>query len=175
MRDGRRLAAVAWLSVGLAASAAPAAAEGEYQLKGAFLFNFAKFVTWPGSAFGDDGELAVCLLGSDAVRDALAATLDGRVASDRPVRVRKLADPGSAAGCHILFATREAGLAPGDLAATGPTLLVGESPGFATTGGMINFVEAESRIRFEVNPAAVRAAGLSVSARLLKLATVVGE
>lgn len=38
----------------------------EYQVKAAFLFNFAKFVEWPADAFpGVDAPLQICLLGQD--------------------------------------------------------------------------------------------------------------
>lgn len=175
----RRTAAVAfgaWLALALAlVPSGPRAADDEYAVKGAFLFHFAKFVTWPDSAFGSDPELAICLLGDEAVRDHLSATLDGRVAGEHPVRVRRLTDAGASAGCHMLFSTRGAGVAAGELATrAGPGVLtVGEEPGFAAAGGMINFVESDSKIRFEVNPEAARAAGLVVSARLLRLAEVV--
>ena len=54
-----------------------------------------------------------------------------------------------------------------------PVLTVGESPGFATLGGAIDFVPQGDKIRFEINIDAAEHAGLKISAQLQKLATVV--
>jgi hypothetical protein len=52
---------------------------------------------------------------------------------------------------------------------------VGESHNFAEDGGMIEFLLEGNKIRFEINLAAVNAAKLKMSARLLTLAkTVIG-
>jgi hypothetical protein len=78
----------------------------------------------------------------------------------------------------MIFLTRDAGLSLADLAervADRPILVVGESPGFAAEGGMINFVLEGTKLRFEVNPSAATRAGLSISSRLLKLARVVKD
>jgi hypothetical protein len=42
-------------------------------------------------------------------------------------------------------------------------------PGFLSRGGMINLVEVQGRIRFEINQPAAQKAGLAVSSRLLDL------
>ncbi len=49
-------------------------------------------------------------------------------------------------------------------------LTVGETPGFLEHGGIINLVEVQGRIRFEINQEAAKRAGLTVSSRLLRLA-----
>ena len=61
----------------LLAAAAPAGADDrtdlEYQVKAAFLFNFAKFVEWPADAFeGPQDPVAICVLGR--TRSATAST-----------------------------------------------------------------------------------------------------
>jgi hypothetical protein len=52
-----------------------------------------------------------------------------------------------------------------------PVLTVGEMPRFVSRGGMIQFVRQGTRIRFEINHTAARAAGLSVSSELLRVAS----
>ena len=54
-----------------------------------------------------------------------------------------------------------------------PILTVGDIADFAQEGGMIGLVEAEQRIRFNINLAAARQANLKLSSQLLKLATIV--
>ncbi len=52
-------------------------------------------------------------------------------------------------------------------------LTVGETDRFAQSGGMINFVLEENRVRFEINVEAADRAGLKISSKLLELAHVV--
>jgi hypothetical protein len=54
-----------------------------------------------------------------------------------------------------------------------PVLTIGETPGFATSGGMINLVLEDNRVRFEVNVKAAKEADLNISSRLLALARIV--
>ncbi len=50
---------------------------------------------------------------------------------------------------------------------------VADRAGFARGGGIANFIRANKKIRFEINPSAAKKAGLKVSSRLLRLAKVV--
>jgi hypothetical protein len=52
-------------------------------------------------------------------------------------------------------------------------LTVGDAPGFAILGGVINFVLDDGRVRFEINLKAAEQAHLKISARLLTVAKVV--
>jgi hypothetical protein len=49
-------------------------------------------------------------------------------------------------------------------------LTVGESAAFADSGGMINFLVDDNKLRFDVNAEAGRRANLMMSSRLLGLA-----
>ena len=53
-------------------------------------------------------------------------------------------------------------------------LVVGDSPGLAEKGAIINFVIEDNKVRFEVNPQAARQAHLQISSKLLRLAKLVG-
>ena len=51
---------------------------------------------------------------------------------------------------------------------------MGEFDGFATAGGMVRlFKNAEGKIRLRINLGAVRASGLAVSTKLLRLADTI--
>jgi hypothetical protein len=56
-------------------------------------------------------------------------------------------------------------------AAGQPILLVGESPGFAERGGIINFYQSGNNVRFELNPDRGIESRLSLNAKLLSLGT----
>ncbi|MFN8060526.1 MAG: YfiR family protein [Vicinamibacterales bacterium] len=81
-RAVRLVAAVvlaAWLPSSLAAQ--PAA---EYDMKAAFLLNFAKYVTWPSAAFARPSALLeVCQIDTDPFGPVLARAITGRAAGGR--------------------------------------------------------------------------------------------
>ncbi len=165
--------AVVACSVAPSALAQHAVAEG--MLKAAFVFNFAKFVDWPGGALQPE-TLRLCVVGGeDAYRQALA-DLEGKSAQGREVRVLFPMRLDEAATCHLMVLGdtdphRWASWI--DAVARRPVLTVAEGETFPATGGMIGLVLIDHRVRFDVNTEAARRVGLRVSARLLKLARVV--
>jgi len=170
----------AFVWIGLAAillAPGPSWAISEYQVKAAFLLNFGKYVEWPASALAPDA-LAICVLGTDPFGAALDQTLAGRRIGGRRLQARRVTDVSQARGCNILFVGR-AKPARLDAVFSGlegqPILLVGEQERFARKGGIINFIEVDQKIRFEINEAAARRARLKISSQLLKLATIVED
>jgi len=158
-------------------AAAARAQVDEYQVKAAFLYNFAKFVDWPARAFHSQEEpIAICTLGSNPFGDALDRVVNGKTAGGRPLLARHVADAPSPSDCHILFASdlkKFRAIAP-RLRGTA-VLTVGESPEFIAAGGMINFKIEGGRIRFEINVQAVEQGQIHISSKLLSLAEVVKQ
>ncbi len=152
---------------------------GEYEVKAAFLLNFARLVEWPSSAFrGRDDPIALGVLGRDPFGGSLEKLVKGRSVGRRLIEVKQLSRPEEAARCHIVFVSAAARTPVREiLSATGGAnvLLVGEKPDFAQRGGAINFISEDHRVRFEINPDAARRAGLGISSRLLRLAKLVSD
>jgi YfiR/HmsC-like len=143
----------------------------EYQVKAAFLFNFAKFVEWPPEA--PAGPLQICVAGRNVFGDALVETVRGETINGRPLAVRVILEPEP--GCHIIFVPRGAAAAAYLRAAgSSPSLTVGESPEFISQGGIVNFRLEGTSVRFEIDPEAAERAGLRISSRLLRLARAPG-
>jgi hypothetical protein len=168
-------AAVIWALCGtlaLSAQARPA----EYQVKAAYLYNFARFVEWPaGTPSLQGAAFTICVLGPDPFGAYLDTLLNGAMIGGKPVVARRLASERDAIGCPVLFvAASEADHLPQVLAAVERgTLTVSDIPAFARRGGMIQFVADANRIRFEVNQATTERAGLTLSSELLKVAVAV--
>jgi hypothetical protein len=150
----------------------------EYAVKAAYLYNFAKFVEWPPGAFASaDAPLLICIAGDNPFGDALA-TLSGKTVESHPVEVRPIPAATGLEKCHIVFIGRaEQGRFKTVLAklARLPILTVSDIGGFAQAGGMIGLVEADQRIRFDINLAITHQANLKLSSQLLKLATIVEQ
>ena len=80
--------------------------------------------------------------------------------------------------CHLLFVSRsEEKNLPEILAKikNWNTLTVSDMEGFAQSGGVINFVTVEKKIRFEINLDAAERADLKISSKLLRLAKIVKD
>jgi len=157
------------------AQASPGTAP-EGAVKVAFLYNFAQFVEWPPEALGPEGaEFVVCVAGADPFEGAIES-LRGKRVSGRAVVWRMVADPARDDRCHILFLSPGEGTAMLARLKQAPprgVLTVGNEPGFASAGGVINLVRQDTRFRFEVNLRAANQAGLRLSSQLLRLATIV--
>jgi hypothetical protein len=150
----------------------------EYEVKAAFLYNFAKFVGWPDTAFdAADAPIVFCVMGMDPFDGRLERVVTDRTANGRRIEVRNMTAGARAEGCHLAFFDESqkvdvarivqisAGAGPG-----APVLTVGESEGFAEAGGMVRLLVEEGRVRFDINAVIAERAGLKLSSQLLKLA-----
>lgn len=139
----------------------------EYQIKAAFLLNFARFVTWPQGA--QQGPLTICVAVDNPFGDVLNETLGNETVHGRPLTSRVIVQPER--GCHVLFVPNTAEARPFLRAARGsPTLTVGEAPTFLAEGGIIKLVLEEGTVRFEISPEAAEESDLRISSHLLRLA-----
>lgn len=142
----------------------------EYQVKAAILYNFTQFTEWPASV---GPVLDLCVAGRDPFGAALDA-LDQKPVGARRLRVRRLDETGAAAGCHILYLSASKAASPAATFAEidrSPVLTVADTPGSARRGVMLNMAVSGSKVTFEVNLQSARAAGLSLSSKVLRLAT----
>ena len=149
----------------------------EYEIKAAFLFNFARFIEWPPNSFADaQSPIVIGVIGDDPFGPALANAVKGRRVNGRAIEARPVHNHEEARTAHLLFVGlgRDEELAGLMRALSGhPVATVGESAGFAARGGTIAFVLREDKVRFEINAAAAAQARVRISAQLEKLATIV--
>lgn len=166
-----------WLLAGRFAHAQQAQ-PSEYQIKAAFLFNFARFVEWPKSAFATPtSPLVIGILGEDPFRDDLTKTVGNKAVDTHPVVTKEFRSVAEATNCHVLFiSTSEKKKLPEILQSLKGTsvLTVAETDGFIEKGGMINFVLEGTKIRFQINKDAAASAGLKISSKLMTLASRTG-
>jgi len=149
----------------------------EYQVKAAFLYNFAKFVEWPPETFKSErSPLRICLLGRDPFAGSLNAAVAGKTATGRSLELVDVSDARHADGCQILFVSsperKNLRSSIAELPGIG-ILTVGESEGFASNGGIINFKLEDGRVRLEINVEAAGHAGLRISSKVLNVAEII--
>jgi len=149
----------------------------EYQVKAAFLYNFAKFVEWPPDTFKTARDpITICVLGPNPFGNALEEAVTGKTVEGRSFAVRPLVDPGPGCNCQILFVSSAERKRLRSLEAAlkkAAILTVGEAQDFASNGGVINFKLENGRVRLEVNLDAAEQARLRISSKLLSLAEIV--
>jgi len=169
--------AIAWELIAIPALHAQKPKPTDYEVKAAYLYNFGRFVEWPGKvAASQGGSFTVCVLGQDPFGPSLDATLAGETIGGKTIVAKRISGPEESGNCQILFLslTEDSHLnkiiADLDKKAV---LTVSDMPQFAQRGGMIQFVLEEKRVRFEVNLTATQHAGLTLSSELLKVATTV--
>ena len=159
----------------LLANAQSAKSAGEWEIKAAFLFNFAKFAEWPGAKLPEDSDLVIGILGEDPFNEDLEKVVAGKTVGKHKIRTRRFTSVDEARGAHILY------ISPTEKRRMGQTLQglkgshvlsVSEFPDFCEMGGVINFLITGSKVRFEISPKAAEAQGLKLSSKLLNVAVV---
>ncbi|MGE0084364.1 MAG: YfiR family protein [Desulfococcaceae bacterium] len=146
----------------------------EYQEKAEFICGFAQFVRWPQDE-NSDMPLQICILGRNPFGTELRS-LENKTVRGRPISFRVCPDEKRAENCHIVFVSAsEKERIPAVLSRfrSRPVLTVGDFPGFAAEGGIINLILTGTQLRFEINTDAAHRSGLQISSHLLKLARIV--
>ncbi len=150
----------------------------EYDLKAVFLYNFASFVEWPKAARPPAGQpVVIGILGRDPFGAVLDNVVAGEILDGHPLVVRRYATPEAAAECHILYiSASETKRLPQILETLRgkPVLTVADMPRFAESDAIITF-STGTRVQLHINTAAAQKAGLTISAKLLRVATIVGS
>ena len=149
----------------------------EYDLKAAFLFNFARFVEWPADAFvSATTPIIIGVLGDDPFGPSLDALVQGETIRQRPLVVRRFRTVEQVDTCHILFVSASEASQMDHIAAAlarRSVLTVGETKDFATQAGIIGFELSQRKLRLKVNLAAAADARLTISSKLLRQAQVI--
>jgi hypothetical protein len=144
----------------------------EPALKAAFIYNFARFTTWPTDAPAGD-TFVICVLNDGAVAEALRRAVTGKSLTDRPITVTVVASAAPKRTCRVLYM---AGLPVADVATVvsdlkeAPVLTISSIDGFASAGGMTQFFFEHGQLRFRIHLESAKRAGLQISSRLLIMA-----
>ncbi len=182
-RRGRRNLSACLALVLLIAIPLPEAARAQqseealaYEVKASMMFHFLSFVQWPEDRAGSSYVVAV--LGEDPFGPILGETFAGKTVQNREIQIRRFTELSELEPCHILFVSRSERRRMDEIAEASRRmgiLTVGDTERFAETGGMIGFKIESGKVRFEINLDVAKQAGLEISSRLLRLATVRGQ
>ena len=161
------------------------------EVKAAYLRYIAELTTWPGDPVaGVDQPILIGVIGDDpnGVMNPIRAHLENGedlLAQKRPIRLVDLQvasddgeDPEGLASCALIFLSEGSKedwerIQPAVNAL--PIVTVSEIKGFAERGGMIEyFIDRRTgKVRLKINLRSTREAGITLSARILTLRTVI--
>ena len=142
----------------------------EYRVKAGYLYHFAQFVEWPQEKLPKGDPIRIGLIAPPDVCTAIESLLTQKVVDGHPLVTERVTLASAAAHPpQILFVQRSADVSPVDLARQFdgvPILLVGETSGFSTLGGMVGFVTRGDNLHFQINLTVANAAGIHVSSQM---------
>ena len=171
-RFGKRRALLALVFFGVAIAPLFAAQFSIDAVKAAYLFRFASYVEWPEAVRGD-GPLVIGVIGAEDVAVHLENLLNGMAVRGRPARVRRVLKPVDLDGVHILYVGSRVFRSSRPLRALAigkPILIVTDARDGFEGGGVINFVEVNRNLRFEISLDAAERSGLKIDSALLSVA-----
>jgi hypothetical protein len=154
------------------AAQAQAPVAQEHVVQAALLYNFAAYTDWPPPSAET---IAFCVIGSQPVFEALS-NLQNKKIKGKALEVKTITAIAQAASCHVLFVGQAEHTkihAMSQLMPASPLLLVAEENDFDLQDVVIALRKQDGRYSFKINQTAAQARALSLSARLLKLATLV--
>jgi len=148
----------------------------EYQLKAAFLVNFARFISWPEpSSLPRREEFTLCIVGSNPFGTTLHA-LESKKINGRNLKVIDAETFQQLPSCHLLYVSKSEKNELESIFSRirqKPVVTVSDIPGFAEAGGSIEFVTREDRLSFIINNSDLKQRGIQAGASMLDLAASV--
>lgn len=166
---------VALLSCAPAFSMADDSQTTEYKVKAAFLYNFSRFITWPEHDRQKDGKFNLCILGRDPFMELLDP-LSGKSVQKSSLNIKRLTTLDQSHACQIIYVSQTGNRNLEYIMSAlkdQPVLTVSDIEDFTAYGGIIQFKLVDNKVRFNINIDNANHAGLTISSKLLSLATVV--
>jgi hypothetical protein len=164
------------------AQSSDTAESSEYLIKAGFIYNFAQLVQWPSTSLSQgDTPIVIGILGTDPFGATLDRVLENKKLDGRNLVIKRLKwskELKDLKDCNILFVSsseKEHIAEVVNIVKLMPILTIGETPGFASRGVIINLILEGNKVRFEVNIEAAKQANLNISSRLLALARIVSQ
>ena len=168
-----------WMLFACYANAAIPPQATEYEVKAAYIYNFARFIEWPAAAFtGPSDPIRLCIFGKDPFGDIVDRTLRGKTVAQHPFVVIRIDEIEKTRDCHIVFVSRvESARLDAVLEAVHdrPVMTIVDEEGAVQRGAILNFALRDGRVRFAVNTDSAQRSGLSLSSQLIKLAIAVAN
>jgi hypothetical protein len=172
-----KLYIAAFVTAVICLSATKAQAQySEYEVKAAYIFNFAKFIEWPADFIPGD-TICLCVYKNDPFGIILEKTMIGRKANGKDWKIKRITNISEIGSCHILIMS---GVKQHEVMQViqkiqnQPIVTIGdEIRDFCEMGGLINFLPQYSERQFEINKDVASDIRIKISPKLLLLAKII--
>lgn len=148
----------------------------EQSVLAALALNIVRYTTWPAEAQLKES-ISFCVIGDNTVQQSFIS-IDHKVVGDKTLQLINLSRLRNVEECNVLYVSdlKQAILLQvfSELK-NRPLLTIGEGYDFAAQGGMVGLENINGKITLHVNQPVLRVANLTISARLLKLANIIGN
>lgn len=148
----------------------------EYEIRAAMLINLTKFIDWPAWKIDSQHpQLLVCVLGSDSIGSIAERYAQHQRVEGKPLQVRHISSVEAAMSCNLLYVgvgeQRHVDPVAAELAKRG-VVTVSESSNATTPNQVIGLPTLNDHVHIDINLDAAQKTGLTISSKLLRLATV---
>lgn len=174
----RRKIAVLFLLYFIAAGIPLLSDSDEYKIKSAYIEKIIRFVEWPAEADIStmSSPFIIAVIGENNFGNNLKILAQKFRVKNRKIEILYLSRIADISGVHVLFISQSEKYRLSkiiNVTRGKPILTIGEKPGFAQRGVLVNFFFQESKIRFEINLSAVEDSGLHFKTKILKYARLI--
>jgi len=150
-------------------NSAHSAIDREYGLKAAYLFSFARFVYWP-----DDVEIKtfnICVYGDNPFAGNLKRVTKKKI-KQKEIKLLVTDSVEDLYACNIVFISKSENDSYVKAIESLPSgiLTVSDILGFSESGGMIEFLRVNNKIKFDINLKQSQASGIKYRSQLLEVA-----
>lgn len=137
-----------------------------------------QYITWPETSGINDKSkpFVIGVAGKKPFGGLLQRVYSNQTIRNKKVRIITITTTESIRQCHMLFVAESAAKdLPRIIAVTKdkPILTMGEKPGFAEKGILLNLYYSEGKIRFEINGSVLQKSSLTIDPLLLRVSRIV--
>ncbi len=146
--------------------------ETEDLIRSAMIYNFCKFVQWP----GEDHDTLILGILSLPGSNTDFSSIDGKMVHDSSIEIRQVVTVDEMSECHLVFIDEGQSPLLDEAFSVGQTesiLTISEMDDFCTMGGIIQLVHRRGKLRFFINRKVAQESQLILSSQLLKMAKIV--
>ena len=151
----------------------------EYDVKAAYLYNFAKFITWPNEQKNSNKDFIFTVYKNEAFAKVLTEVVKNRKIKGRSCKVTLVNKPEDISNCNILFISNVSNIELKNIISkinSKSIVSVGDNiEDFCLKGGIINFTSKQSKKRFEINVNVANKKKIKISSKLIVLAKIISN
>lgn len=147
-------------------------------IKAAMIERIIQFIDWSRAEqkLPEDNIIRIAVLGKCNMANSLKSLADKRDKNEAIFHLTEIPDIKNLGETHLLFICRDQSKKLNIVLQqikNKDVVTIGDTPGFAEQGVMINFYKSAEFVRFEVNIEAIQKSRINLSSRFLRLARIV--